>query len=100
MLLLQDMGVSQLPPTVLHCDNQVVLAIAANRFFHKRTKHIEGDRYFIRDKLNSGFMITHHVPSDAQLVDILTKSLLLKRHNYLKYKLGSSGKSHVQLESE
>ena len=39
--LLQELGVSQLKPVILHCDNQSALHIVRNPVFHERTKHIE-----------------------------------------------------------
>lgn len=98
--LLHDMGVQNLPPTIMHCDNQAAISIAANPVFHERTKHIEVDCHFIRDKLKSGSMLTKHVPSHGQLADILTKSLPVKQHRYLLHKLGASSPSPAQLEGE
>ena len=39
--LLQELGVTNLKPVTLHCDNQSALHIARNPVFHERTKHIE-----------------------------------------------------------
>lgn len=91
--LLQDMGIADLPPTVLHCDNKAAISIAANPVLHERTKHIEVDCHFIRDKLKTGSMLTNHVPSHSQLADILTKALPVKQHNYLLHKLGAPSSS-------
>lgn len=98
--LLKDMGIDDLPPTVLHCDNQAAIAIAANPVLHERTKHIEVDCHFIRDKIASGSIITHHVPSHSQLADVLTKQLSVKQHHQLLHKLGASNGLKAQLEGE
>ena len=98
--LLKDMGLSNLPPTVLKSDSQAAISIAANPVMHERTKHIEVDCHFIRDHIQSGTLVTQHVPSHAQLADILTKPLTVKQHNYLLSKLGTSAPSAVQLEGE
>ncbi|RVX03409.1 Inactive protein kinase [Vitis vinifera] len=59
----------------LICDNQAALHIASNPVFHERTKHMEVDCHFIREKIASGCVATSFVNSNDQLADIFTKSL-------------------------
>lgn len=88
--LLKDMGMNSLPPALLHCDNMAALSIAANPVMHERTKHVEIDCHFVRDKIKAGDIKTTHVPTQSQVADILTKPLSVKQHYLLLDKLGAS----------
>jgi hypothetical protein len=42
---------------------------------HKRTKHIEIDIHFIREKVSLGKVCVLHVPSALHFADVMTKGL-------------------------
>ena len=73
----------------LVCDNQATLHIASNPIFHERTKHIEVDCHFIREKIASGCMTTSLVNSSDQLANIFTKSLQGPMIQFICNKLGA-----------
>lgn len=49
--LLKDLLISIPCPLVLWCDNISAIALASNPIFHARTKHVEVDSHFIREKV-------------------------------------------------
>ena len=74
------------PPTV-YCDNQSAVALAYNPVLHARTKHLELDLYFVREKVLSKALVVQHVPAEYQFADILTKALSPTRFLFLRSKL-------------
>jgi ATP sulfurylase len=59
----------------LYCDNKAAISIIHNLVQHDRTKHVEIDRHFIKEKLLEGIICTPYAKSREQLVDILTKGV-------------------------
>lgn len=87
IMLLRDFGLVSVPSPVLWCDNLSALALAANPVFHARSKHIEVDYHFVREKVMARQLIVRHIPTSEQLADLFTKPLSVARFNYLKDKL-------------
>ncbi|GAA0166516.1 hypothetical protein LIER_21654 [Lithospermum erythrorhizon] len=64
------------------------ISIAHNPVQHDRTKHVEVDRHFIKEKIEGKIIKTKHVNMGQQLADTLTKGLSEKAFNHLLSKLG------------
>lgn len=73
--LLEDIGFGPKEEMKLHCDNTSAIEIAHNPVQHDRTKHVEIDRHFIKEKLEAGIVAFPFVKSEYQLADILTKGV-------------------------
>ncbi|KAL2936002.1 Retrovirus-related Pol polyprotein from transposon RE1 [Bienertia sinuspersici] len=61
--------------TFVYCDNVSAIYLSSNPVHHQRTKHIEMDIHFVREKVQKGEVRVFHVPSRYQIADIFTKSL-------------------------
>nr|GEV28941.1 hypothetical protein [Tanacetum cinerariifolium] len=88
--LLQDLQIPVKLPVTLFCDNKASQQIAANLCFHDRTKHLEIDCHFTKDKVQDGFLQTAYIPTHLQLADLMTKALGKVQHSFLNDKLGIS----------
>jgi ATP sulfurylase len=66
---------------MLYCDNKAAIDIANNPIQHDRTKHVEIDRHFIKEKLDRGVICLPYVTSASQVADVLTKGLPEKLFN-------------------
>lgn len=86
--ILKDIGVSLLSPPVMLTDNLSALHLTANPVLHARTKHIELDYHFVREKVVQGAMITKFVPSAEQVADVFTKALTKSQFRFMRSKLG------------
>jgi len=91
--LLSEFQVPTILPVPVKSDSLAALYIARNPVFHERTKHIELDCHFVREKLQQGLISLSHIKTHAQPADLLTKPLPRVQHRFLLSKLGVSSSS-------
>jgi hypothetical protein len=61
--------------TLVYCDNISAVYLSNNLVQHQRTKHVEIDLHFIREKVAIGQVCVLHVPTTSQFADVFTKGL-------------------------
>jgi histone deacetylase 1/2 len=71
--LLKEIHVPQPRAPILWCDNLGATYLTANPVFHARTKHIEVDFHFVREKVALGTLDVRFVSSRDQVADGFTK---------------------------
>lgn len=79
--MLKDLNVKCNIPVNIYCDNEGAIKLSVNPVFHERTKHIEIDIHFVREKVLDGVVKVVQTSSKEQLADIFTKALTSAQHS-------------------
>ena len=85
--LFSELGISYTEKPTIWCDNVSATELAKNPMYHSRTKYIEIDMHFIRNKVLAGELNIHYVSSEEHIANIMTKPLSFVMFNYLRSKL-------------
>ena len=97
--MIAEIGFPHTGACQLLCDNKAAISISENPVQHDRTKHVEVDRHFVKEKLETGLIKLPFIRSEDQLADILTKAVNGKTFNNILCKL-DIGDTTPQLEGE
>ena len=82
--LMADVGCVQERATMIICDNQGCIALAKNPKHHSRTKHIDVQHHFIREKVEEEVIELRYCPTQEMVADVLTKALARDKHEAMR----------------
>ncbi|KAK6147652.1 hypothetical protein DH2020_018564 [Rehmannia glutinosa] len=86
--LFQDVNLTQSQPAAIYTDSRSAYCISQNPCHHERTKHIQIDCHFVREKIQQGLIKVLHIPSSQQVADMFTKALSPNLFHHFISKLG------------
>jgi hypothetical protein len=73
--LLQELHAPLTKSTLIYYGNVSVVYLSTNPIQHQRTKDVEIDLHFVRERVAIGDVRVLHVPMTSQFTDIFTKGL-------------------------
>jgi len=73
---------------VIYCDNKSGICLEENLVFHDKSKHIEIQYHFIRDMVQRGVVQLHHISTNEQIANIITKALSKGKFLVLRENIG------------
>ena len=73
--LLVELHVPLRRTALVYCDNISTVYMSSNPVQHQRTKHVEIDLHFVRERVATGDVRVLYVPTSSQYADIFTKGL-------------------------
>jgi histone deacetylase 1/2 len=85
--LLMELGIRAPRAAKLWCDNIGAKYLSANPVFHARTKHIEVDYHFVRERVARKLLDIEYVSTKDQVADGFTKPLPVRQLEAFKHNL-------------
>jgi hypothetical protein len=86
-ILLKEIGIQAPKAGKLWCDNLGAKYLSSNPVFHTRTKHIEVDYHFVRERVMRNLLQIDFVPTGDQVADGFTKPITVRQLENFKYNL-------------
>ena len=72
-MLFKELAIGLVHTPTIWCNNIGAIVLASNPVLHARTKHVEIDYYFIREKVCNNDVKVQHVSTIDQIADVFTK---------------------------
>jgi len=85
--LLYELGIQTPQAAKLWCDNIGAKYLSANPVFHARTKHIQVDYHFVRERVARRLLEVEYISTKDQVADGFTKALTVRQMEIFKNNL-------------
>ena len=85
--LLYELGIQTPQAAKLWCDNIGAKYLSANPIFHARTKHIQVDYHFVRERVARRLLEVEYISTKDQVADGFTKALTVRQMEIFKNNL-------------
>jgi hypothetical protein len=79
-LLLRELAYPMIGPTTIFADNKSAIALAKNPVYHGRSRHIDIQYHYTREKVNDNTIQLVYLPTIEMVADGLTKPLDQIKH--------------------
>jgi hypothetical protein len=86
-MLLREIGVQGPTQAKLWCDNLGAKYLSSNHVFYGRTKHIELDYHFVRERVARKLLQIDFISSGDQIADGFTKPISVRKLENFRYNL-------------
>jgi hypothetical protein len=80
---LGEVNINIRSPTSIGCDSQGAMALTKNPEHHSRTKHIDIQHHYVREKVDDKSIEFKFISTVDMMADVLTKPLLKPQHEKL-----------------
>ena len=78
--VLEEMGFRSMKPIILYEDNKAAILFSDHPDDHRRSKHIDTRKYFLRDAVINGEIKLEYIKTTEQLADGITEALTPDHH--------------------
>jgi heterodisulfide reductase subunit A-like polyferredoxin len=88
-MLLKKLQILKDKPTWLHCDNESSIKLVNNHVFHTRTKHIEIQHHYMKEKVHAKEIeiFYTHSTTKKKKTNVFTKPLGITQFETLQTKI-------------
>ncbi|KAK8685654.1 hypothetical protein V6N13_041653 [Hibiscus sabdariffa] len=83
-----ELGIPLSDVIKLWCDNTSAVAMATNPVLHTKTKYVDLDIHFVRERVAVNNLQVNYAVVEDKIADVLTKALSITRFQTLRLKLG------------